>query len=461
MTGKANSEWREEWKTLDGGLRTGRYTDPDFTRLEYEKLWGEVWQFACRVDEVPNVGDYTTYDIGEQSAMIVRVDENTIQAFNNACPHRGTTLSDGSGSFERNRIMCPFHGWKWDLDGSCNYVLERQEFNKGQLQLSDVNLRQVHTQVYAGFVFVSFSDNPQDFNEFIAPVRGHIDALRIGDMHHRWWRRVEGPCNWKVAQEAFFEAFHVPTTHPQLDEPGRKTIYEDMPETTFQHWDVSYEGLEGGHGRFFAASKVISDTKSKPTAETLESMIEHMEHLIDELDTMVLPEDVEVAKSLRGLQVAEGSSWGAEFIKAVYAQATAQGRPMPDLTPDIAAQWGGEVFVFPNLLILPNMGNSMIYRIRPLGDSPDQCIFEIFSVKTLPADEEPARAECTLVTDANDPEQLLLIPRQDFGNVPRIQKGLHTKGLKQVWLAGHQEVIIQNMHQWLDRYLGAPGAFEA
>ena len=30
--------WPDSWKTLEHGLRTGRYTDPDFARVEYEKM---------------------------------------------------------------------------------------------------------------------------------------------------------------------------------------------------------------------------------------------------------------------------------------------------------------------------------------------------------------------------------------------------------------------------------------
>ena len=59
------------------------------------------------------------------------------------------------------------------------------------------------------------------------------------------------------------------------------------------------------------------------------------------------------------------------------------------------------------------------------------------------------------MTDTNDPEQVLLIPRQDLGNIPRMQKGLHSRGMRQTWLANEQEKIILNMHQELDRYLQA------
>jgi hypothetical protein len=57
-----------------------------------------------------------------------------------------------------------------------------------------------------------------------------------------------------------------------------------------------------------------------------------------------------------------------------------------------------------------------------------------------------------------DPKQVLEIPRQDLGNIPRMQKGLHSTGMKQILLAADQEKMILNMHQELDRYLGAPGA---
>jgi Ring hydroxylating alpha subunit (catalytic domain) len=104
-------------------------------------------------------------------------------------------------------------------------------------------------------------------------------------------------------------------------------------------------------------------------------------------------------------------------------------------------------------MILPQAGNAMIYRVRPNGLDPDSCTFEIYSTRTLPADVKPPRPTLQHVTDLKDPEQVLLIPRQDLGNIPRIQKGLHSRGIQHTWLASNQEKIILNMHQELDRYL--------
>jgi len=448
------AEWPPSWNIDPHGISVGRYIDPAFMRLEYEQLWSRVWQAAARLDEIPEAGDYTTYEIGDQSVVIVRVDQTSIKAYHNVCPHRGTALAQGTGRFGSCRIVCPFHGWRWDLNGNNQFILERQEFRGGQLRDSDVSLRSVQVAVFAGFVFINFDPNPEPFDEFIAPVRAVMEGLAIGDMHHYWWKSIPVPANWKVAQEAFFEAFHVPATHPQLEKGGAEVIAGKRDDAEFTHRYVNYEVFPNGHGRFFGGKKTpmaghINERKGDP----LEEMAARLNLLVNGMDAMVLKEDVEVLLSLRGKTIPEGSTLGGEYMKALYATAATQKRPMPKLVPEILGMWGGEVFIFPNLMILPQAGNAMIYRVRPNRFDPDSCTFEILSTRTLPADVKPPRVRIQPVTDINDPEQVLLIPRQDLGNIPRIQKGLHSHGIQHTWLASNQEKIIVNMHQELDRYL--------
>jgi phenylpropionate dioxygenase-like ring-hydroxylating dioxygenase large terminal subunit len=453
---RGGTQWPPSWDAQPHGISVGRYIDPAFMRLEYERLWSRVWQVAARLDEIPATGDYTTYEIGDQSVVVVRVDQSTIKAYHNVCPHRGTALAQGSGRFPSCRIQCPFHGWRWDLNGNNQFILERQEFRGGQLRDSDVALRAVQVAVFAGFVFINFDPDSQAFDEFIAPVRELIEGLAIGDMHHYWWKSIAVPANWKVAQEAFFEAFHVPATHPQLEKGGAEVIGGKRDDAEFTHRYVNYEVFPNGHGRFFGGKRTpmaghINERKGDP----LEEMAARLKLLVDGMDAMVLKEDVDVLLSLRGKPIPEGSSLGGEYMKALYATAAAQHRPMPKLVPEILSMWGGEVFVFPNLMILPQAGNAMIYRVRPNRFDPDSCTFEILSTRTLPAEVNPPRVRIQHVTDINDPEQVLLIPRQDLGNIPRIQKGLHSHGIQHTWLASNQEKIILNMHQELDRYLGS------
>lgn len=448
------SDWPPSWLTMPHGVRTGRYTDPGFARLEHEKLWSRVWQAAARLDEIPEVGDYTTYEIGNESILLVRADQSTVKAYHNACPHRGTTLGEGAGNFQGGRIICPFHGWRWNLQGRSEFVLERQEFRGGQLRDEDVALREVKVAVFAGFVFINLDRNAEPFDDFIAPVRQFLEDLATGEMHHYWWKELRVPANWKVAQEAFHEAFHVPATHPQLERGGAAVIRGERDDAEFTHRYVTYEVFKNGHGRFYGGKKTpMAGHVNELQGDPLDEMANRLQLLVDGLDAMVLQEDVDLLRTLRGKPIPEGSNLGAEYVKALYARAAEQKRPMPKLTPETLAMWGGEVFIFPNLMVLPQAGNNMIYRVRPDGFDPERCIFEIFSTKTYPADVKPPRAAVQKVTDLLDPEQVRLIPRQDIGNIPRIQKGLRSSGIRQTWLAEHQEKIILNMHQELDRYL--------
>lgn len=450
------SEWPPSWGFDSHGINTGRYIDPRFAQLEHERLWLRAWQVAARLDEIPESGDFTTYEIGDQSILVVRVDASAVKAYYNACPHRGTALAEGCGHFGRARIMCPFHGWRWDLTGRNQFVLERQEFCDGNLRDSDVALREVNVQLFAGFVFINFDPEPEPFDAFIAPVRALIEDLAIGDMHHYWWKSIPVAANWKVAQEAFFEAFHVPATHPQLEKAGADVILGNRDDAEFTHRHVAYEVYPHGHGRFYGGKKTPMAGhvhKDARQGDPVDDMAARLKLLVDGMDAMVLQEDIDVVMSLKGKPIPEGSTLGGEYMKALYARAAEQRRPMPKQKPEILGMWGGEIFVFPNLMILPQAGNAMIYRVRPQGSDPDRCVFEIFSTKTYPAEMKPPRASMERVTDVRDPAQIRLIPRQDLGNIPRIQKGLHARGMHHTWLAADQEKIILNMHRELDRYL--------
>jgi nitrite reductase/ring-hydroxylating ferredoxin subunit len=452
------SDWPPSWLTTPHGIRTGRYTDPQFAKLEYEKLWSRVWQTAARLDELPQVGDYTTYNVGDQSVLLVRSDESTIKAYHNFCPHRGTTLSEGCGNFANARIICPFHGWRWDLQGNNHFVLERQEFRDGKLQNSDVALKEVHSVVFAGFVWINLAKDPEPFEDYIAPVKYWLETLSIDLMRNYWWKAIPIAANWKVAQEAFFEGYHFPATHPQLEKLGAEVIYGDRDVNTieFAHKNVFYDAFPKGHGRFYGKkTPMTGDVKRMGDGDPIELMAARLQLLADGMDAQVLMQDVDLIRSLKGKPIPEGSSIGAEYVKALYADAAATNRPMPKPLPEVIGMWGGELFIFPNLMILPQAGNAMIYRVRPDGNDPDKCIFEIMSTKTYPAAEKVPRAVVETVTDGNDPEQVLLIPRQDLGNIPRMQKGLHSSGMRQTWLANEQEKIILNMHQEMDRFLTA------
>jgi len=450
----SSNEWPASWQVLDQGLRVGRYTDPDFLKLEFDKLWDTVWQVAARVDEIPAKGDFTTYEIGNQSILLVRSDddEQSIKAFFNFCPHRGTTLGDGCGHFEKERIVCPFHGWRWDLNGDVQLVLERNEFAGGNLKDEDVAMRRVHCVVYAGFVFINMAENPQPFDDFIAPIRHLLDGFVMKDMHHIWWKKAVMPANWKAAQEAFYEAYHVSATHPQLEKVGSEIVYGDRTEGEMFYQNLAFKPLGGGHGHFHGGDKTpIAGFVQEPvsTNTRIEQMAARMNLTSEGLGASILKEDIDLVLSLKSKDLADDANLGAEYVKAQYETAARQGRPMPNI--ELTPCWGGVIALFPNIIIIPQAGNAAIYRALPHPTDPNLCTFEIRSVKTLPEWAKPVRSTVYNVTDPDS--ELGLIPLQDLGNIPRVQVGMNSKGMKQIWLAENQECLIMEMHKALDGYL--------
>src|SRR5215469_12149550 len=89
----------------DDFVPKGDFLDRCFHEREKEHLWPRVWQIACRLEEIPEVGDYATYDIVDDSIVVVRRGPDEVAAYHNACPHRGTLLAEGKGSIRE--FLCP------------------------------------------------------------------------------------------------------------------------------------------------------------------------------------------------------------------------------------------------------------------------------------------------------------------------------------------------------------------
>src|SRR5580658_2863264 len=68
------------------------FTSREYAKAEADQLWAKVWQMAGRVEEIPEVGNYITYEIGDDSILIVRTASDKVKAYHNVCAHRGRRL---------------------------------------------------------------------------------------------------------------------------------------------------------------------------------------------------------------------------------------------------------------------------------------------------------------------------------------------------------------------------------
>jgi phenylpropionate dioxygenase-like ring-hydroxylating dioxygenase large terminal subunit len=222
------------------------YISAEFAKAERDKLWRTQWLQAGRTEDIPNVGDYITYDIADDSVIITRSDPGTIRAFHNVCPHRGRKLIDtprGKRNARGNKtnIICGFHAWTFNLEGKCTFI-EHQEDWQGVLTEQRTSLGKVAVGEWGGFVWVNIDSNAGALREYLEPAASMLDPFKLENMRCRWRKWVVFECNWKVAMEAFCETYHVAGTHPEFMEFGQ---FRGWGRNQGRHSNIGYEAPKG------------------------------------------------------------------------------------------------------------------------------------------------------------------------------------------------------------------------
>jgi phenylpropionate dioxygenase-like ring-hydroxylating dioxygenase large terminal subunit len=417
-----------------------RYFDREFFELEKEYLWPRVWQMACRLEEIPNPGDFVEYEICDQSIIVVRQPDRSVKAFHNACRHRATQLCKGSGRLPGGQIVCPFHGWRWNLDGSSSFVYGSDGFAPECLDSDEIRLQECKVETWAACAWINLDPDARPLREALSPIAGTLDNFGVDNLRVYWWKEAVLRCNWKLAQEAFMEGWHVMATHPQLT----MGLGEKYP-TGFVQYNTYQNGHALFHGRFDPKEGGVSTVRGP------EEFLARSRAIWEGQDAQVLERDIRVFEGMRK-RVPSGDDFPSAAIKALIEYDQGAGIPIAT-TPDAIKIWGGDAFMFPNFFILPHFSNALSYRSRPYNDDPDWCRFEVWSL-TMPAEgEETGRARLKGRFAIDDPENWGTIPRQDFSNMERQQRGVHSRSYREHRLATEWERSISNMHEELDRYL--------
>ena len=94
-----------------------RYIAPSFAAREWERMWARTWILAGLECDVPEPGDYFTFEIGTESVLVIRQHSGEVVARYNACRHRGTRLREPGLGHVRS-FTCRFHAWRYGIDGS-------------------------------------------------------------------------------------------------------------------------------------------------------------------------------------------------------------------------------------------------------------------------------------------------------------------------------------------------------
>jgi len=185
------------------------YTDPDFHKLEIERVFMKVWNFVGRAGLMPAPGDYLATDVAGIPIILIRGRDGEARAFANSCRHRGTQLLTGEGNCKA--IVCPYHGWAFGLDGALFSVAGMEEtvgFAK-----EDHGLIPLRLESWAGFLFVNFDAEAESLLDYLGTLSDHIGSYNFPDMVTTRRKVWDVACNWKVYLENQRESYHVPIVH--------------------------------------------------------------------------------------------------------------------------------------------------------------------------------------------------------------------------------------------------------
>ena len=211
-----------------GGLPAWTYHSPALFDLEREKLFLTHWQVVGHVGDIPAAGDWLAFDLIGERAVVMRGNDGVVRAFHNLCRHRGARVVDGTKGHCKGAIVCPFHGWVYNLDGTLRGAARPSSF--GEMNREEFGLKPIEMEIFHGFIFLRFKDGPQpSVAELLAPYETDFAAYgleKLLPVRNLDWTS-ELPVNWKSVRDVDNEGYHVALAHPSLQELYGRT-YRDL-----------------------------------------------------------------------------------------------------------------------------------------------------------------------------------------------------------------------------------------
>jgi len=410
----------------DEDISFDRYLSQDFLDAELDKMWTKVWQWTCREETIPEIGDHMVYDIGDYSFIVVHT-EGGYRAYYNSCLHRGTQLRPTGAEGNAQSLRCPYHGWTWSLEG--DLIDQPCDWDFPHALPEDFSLPEVQVDTWGGFVFINMDPDCISLNEYLGVLPEHFKNWPIDQRYPICHVEKIFPANWKATQEAFLEAYHILETHPEaLPYAGDANAQYDVFGDNISRF-VQLLGSPSPHtGDKYSEQDVLEMMGGFP-------------------EGTVIPEDSSARHIIAGMaQEAMKQEYGADVSHFSDSE-----------TLDSI-----EYFIFPNMFVFPGVNIPVVYRFRPNGRDPDSCIMDLLFMKPVP-DEGPRPEPADIVrleieesfSTIEELGGLGYVYDQDTANMNMQQKGFKAAKKRGQTLGNYQEIRTRKFHQTLDKYLNA------
>ena len=215
------------------GLSPEMFLSEELAAVELDQIFYREWSCIGREDDIPNVGDFVTFKVGDQPIIVVRLEDKSIRAMSNVCRHRMMRLVQGNGN--ARQFSCPYHGWTYSLDGNlvgaphmgCNLNFSKEKFMLPTLKC----------ETWHGWIYVSLSNDAAPIVERLKKLDTMVQPYEMEHYVTVFVEDLEWNTNWKLLCQNFMEGYHLPIAH-------RSTVGRNFPvgETKFDS-DGASEGF--------------------------------------------------------------------------------------------------------------------------------------------------------------------------------------------------------------------------
>ncbi len=396
-----------------------RYTSKAYMALEWERIWTKVWLVGCREEEIPEVGDYITTDIGKESLLIVRGEDMQARVFYNVCNHRGNQVKfDDCGN--SRTLQCAYHFWEYALDGTLINVPDEEDFTQG-CPKEQLGLKEIKSGTWGGFVWFNLNPDAEPLQDYLGIIPGHLNAYEFENLAMTMNVTVEWDCNWKTSVDAFNEVYHTHCIHPEL---------------SYQHDDINLQiDLYERHSRYLIPFQAPSPRIDDPFDEVPPAIAAGMKAI--GMDPAAYGGRVgEVRRDYQLKKREVGTDRGFDYSRLSDDQ----------LSDDY------HYMIFPNITMNIFVDQLLYFRQRPHESDPGKMYYDVQTFARLPKgsprpplpDHEQFR---------HGERSLGLVLDQDSVNLPHVQKGMNSSAYEGLWIS-HQERRIRHMHKTLSDYIG-------
>lgn len=422
-------------------LVKSRYTSPQFMEQEWESIWTRCWLFAGLVADLPDPGDYFVYEVGGESILVLRDEEAGIRAFYNVCQHRGNRLvTSESGSVAR--IACPYHGWRYGLDGQLQQVPDAERFCP-PVDPAERSLKAVCVELWAGMVWINMDPAARPLAHFLGSIMDRLAPYHFENMVLAAHQTVALDANWKTVRDNFLEQYHVDFIHPQ------HASMVDCCNSQNILWPL-------GHSATMVEGYVTNSRYPVPrqTPPHLVSLLRGLGMNPDDFDGRV----PEIRRAVQLQKRKLGPELGCDYGALADEQ--------------LSDVW--QYDIFPNTFMTTQAEELWIFGPRPHPEHPGKCYLDKFTLQIptefgcdesrgltlnprlmMSARGERPQHDCFSAQDVvAGTHSLTMTIDQDIHYLPDMQAGLNSRGFE-AGVLNEDEVRVQHFHDWVDHWMGS------